>query len=437
MRGVLLAAAGLTIAAPAWAAAGDAHAKFGPALFALGALVLAAKLGGVLAERWRQPPVLGELLIGIAVGNLLGPLIGEGGTQLVRSSPALLFLAEVGVLILLFDVGLEADLRALLRVGPSAMLVAMIGVVIPIVLGWAAAARMFPSSTTAAHLFIGATLSATSVGITARVLKDLGATQGREGQVILGAALVDDILGLVVLAVVVGMASDGAAGPSEALWLTAVRITACAMLFLAVTAGFGPFLSPRLLRLVARSGHPEIMLVLGLAVCFAMAFAAELLGLAGIVGAFAAGLMLDPYGQGVRARPEDKPLAELLHPLSTLFVPLFFVLMGAKVDLTSLTHPSAFTFGAVLIACAVVGKLACAAGVVGRGMSRLTVAVGMIPRGEVGLIFASVGLRLRSGGEPVLSGAQFSAVVLMVLVTTLIAPIALRWLFARRRGHTQ
>jgi Na+:H+ antiporter len=419
-------------AAPSWASGGDEHASFGPVLFTLGALVLAAKVAGLLAERLRQPAVVGELLVGVAVGNLLRPLIGESGSRAVHSDPALLFLAQVGVLILLFDVGLEADLRALMRVGLSALLVALIGVAAPIALGWAAAAWLFPASSPAAHMFIGATLSATSVGITARVLKDLGLSQTREGQVILGAAIVDDILGLIVLAVGVGMVS-AAGNRAEPSVLTVASLTLRAVGFLVCTVGLGPFLSPHLVRLAARGEHPEIMLMIGLALCFTLAFAAELIGLEGIVGAFAAGLMLDPYGQGVRAREQDHTLTELLHPLSSVFVPLFFVLMGAKVDLASLAHPAALGAGAVLIVCALLGKLACGLGVVGRGLSRLTVAVGMIPRGEVGLIFAGIGLHLQVGTDAVMSPAQFSAVVLMVLVTTVLGPIGLQWVARRRR----
>jgi Kef-type K+ transport system membrane component KefB len=154
--------------------------------------------------------------------------------------------------------------------------------------------------------------------------------------------------------------------------------------------------------------------------------------LAGIIGAFAAGLMLDPYGKGVRVREEKATLSELLHPLSSLFVPLFFVLIGIQVHLGSLASPVVFGFGIVLTICALVGKLACALGVVGRGVNRLAVAIGMIPRGEVGLIFAGIGTSLTIGGEPVLSQGVFSAVVMMVLVTTLVAPFGLRWAFERR-----
>ncbi len=167
--------------------------------------------------------------------------------------------------------------------------------------------------------------------------------------------------------------------------------------------------------------------MLGVALCFTLAFAAERIGLAGIVGAFAAGLLLDPYGEGVRTRDESTTLSELLHPLSSVFVPLFFVLMGIQVDVGTLLTPASLGFGLGLVIVGVLGKLASAAGVVGRGINRLAVAVGMVPRGEVGLIFAGIGATLTLEDRPLLSDAAFSALVLMVVVTTLLAPIGLRW----------
>jgi Kef-type K+ transport system membrane component KefB len=421
----------LTSAVPAMAASADAHFRSGPVLFGLALLVAAAKGGGLLAERWGQPSVLGELLVGIIVGNLLPPFLGAEQIAFVRSDLTLRVLAEVGVLILLFDVGLEADLRALARVGGDSLLVAMIGVAVPTGLGWGAAMWLLPDRSSLVHLFIGATLSATSVGITARVLKDLGVTQTREGQLILGAAILDDVLGLMVLAVVSGLVTAAAAGGAEISGLAIAGILLRAVLFLGITVALGHFFSDPLVRLVARTGHPEVMLVVGLGLCFTLAFVAEQVGLADIVGAFAAGLLLDPYGTGVRTREEDATLAELLHPLASLFVPLFFVLMGLQVQLRSLTDPLVFGFGGLLIVCALVGKLACAIGVLGHGINRLAVAIGMIPRGEVGMIFAGIGTRLTLEGQPLLSPSLFSAVVLMVLVTTLAAPVGLRWVLKR------
>ena len=425
-----------TVPDSAMAAGTEAHTRFGPILFGLAVLVVAAKAGGLLVQRWGQPSVLGELLVGIALGNLLPLAFGGRGIAFVRSEPTLLVLAEIGVLILLFDVGLEADLRALFKVGWSSLLVALVGILVPILLGWAAAAWLLPESPRLAHVFIGATLSATSVGITARVLKDLGKTQSREGQIILGAAVIDDVLGLVVLAIITGAIAAAAAGGGPGLsWLSIGGILVRAGLFLGITVGVGHLLSGPIVRLAARTGQHGILLVLGLALCFTLAFVAELIGLAGIIGAFAAGLMLDPYGEGVRAREKEATLSELMHPISSLFVPLFFVLIGIQVHLASMAHPRILILGSVLILCALAGKLACALGVRERGVSRLAVAIGMVPRGEVGLIFAGIGAGLTLQGQPILSQGAFSAIVLMVLVTTLLAPVGLRWAFARRRAR--
>ncbi len=404
----------------------------GPLLFGLAVLLVAAKAGGVLAERWRQPPVLGELLVGVGLGTLLLPLAGRTGLASMRSDPALAFLAEIGVLVLLFDVGLEADLRALARVGVSSLLVALVGVAVPVGLGWGVAAWLLPGTSPLVHVFVGATLSATSVGITARVLRDLDAARSPEGRIVLGAAILDDVLGLVVLAVVSGMVTAAAAGGGGVSAWQVGGILLRAALFLGLTIGLGRHLSSPIVRLAARTGHPESMLVFGLALCFALAWAAERLGLAAIVGAFAAGVMLDPYGEGVRTRAEDATLAELLRPLSSLFVPLFFVLMGLQVDAASLAGPRALLLAGALTAAGLAGKLACGLGVVSRGVDRLTVAFGMVPRGEVGLIFAGIGTALTLDGAPLLSPAVFSAIVVMVLGTTVAAPVGVRWRLARR-----
>jgi Kef-type K+ transport system membrane component KefB len=420
--------------AAAVAAEGEAHTRFGPVLFGLAVLVVVAKAGGLLAERWGQPSVLGELLAGIGLGNLL-PLLagGEEGIAFVQAEPTLRVLAELGILILLFDVGLEADLRALVRVGPSSTLVALIGVVAPFGLGWVAAAWLLPETPALVHVFVGASLTATSVGITARVLKDLGMTRSREGQTILGAAILDDVLGLVVLSVVSG-AATAAAGTAALSPLAVGGILLRAALFLGLTVGLAHFVSGPIVRLAGATGRRGVLLILGLALCFSLAFVAELVGLADIIGAFAAGLLLDPYGRGVRTAEEAVTLSELLGPLSELFVPLFFVLIGIQVHLGSFFDLRVVGLAAVLTLCALAGKLACALGVVGSGVDRLAVAVGMVPRGEVGLIFAGIGASLIIGGEPLLSQGIFSALVLMVLITTLLTPLGLRWASRGRKA---
>jgi Kef-type K+ transport system membrane component KefB len=426
--GAVILFAGLAPPRLAAAPGGAESHSFGPILCAFALLVLAAKAGGILAERFGQPAVLGELLVGVGLGYLLSGIFEGRGIAFVRSEPVLLFLGEVGVLILLFDVGLETDLRSLLRAGWSSLRVALIGVAAPMLLGWGAAAWLLPGSPPMTHLFVGAALAATSVGITSRVLKDLGVMQSPEAQIILGAAVIDDVLGLMILAIVSGAATTGA----EALSVSAIAsILVRAVLFLGITVGIGRMLSGSLVRLVARIGQPGLLLVVGLALCFILAFASELVGLAGIIGAFAAGLLLDPHGEGVRARQEEPTLSELMHPLSALFVPLFFVLMGIQVNMSSFGSPHIVGLGAVLVFAALVGKLACSLGVQRRGVNRLAVGIGMIPRGEVGLIFAGIGARLIADGRPLLHQGIFSAIILMVLVTTVIGPIGLRWAFSR------
>ncbi len=186
-----------------------------PVLLALTVVLVAAKLGGDLATRVRQPSVLGELVVGVLIGNL--SLVGLGQLEYLKSDQALDLLSRLGVLILLFEVGLESTVGQMLKVGGSALLVAVLGVIAPFFLGWGVSAWLLPPPRTLGAPFIGATLAATSVGITARVLKDLGRLQARESKIVLGAAVIDDVMGLVILAVVVGMISAVNSGEAMAL----------------------------------------------------------------------------------------------------------------------------------------------------------------------------------------------------------------------------
>jgi Kef-type K+ transport system membrane component KefB len=345
--GVLLASAAASSHAELQAAAGS---EFGPLLVGLALLVVGAKLGGVLIGKWGQPSVLGELLFGIVLANVLPMFFGEVGLDFVRANDTLRFLAQIGVLLLLFDVGLEMDLHAFLRVGASAALVAIIGVIAPLGLGWAAARWFLPESPTTVHVFIGATLCATSVGITVRVLKDLGVTNRPEGQTIIGAAILDDVLGLIVLAVVAGSVSDASSGEASVSAISIAGIVLKAVAFLGITIVLGHFLSIRIVRLATRTAEHGVLLIIGVALCFTFAYIAELVGLADIIGAFAAGVFLDPYGQGIYTKEEEITLRELLSPLSDVLVPLFFVLMGLQVNLTGFTEPSVLALGLILIA---------------------------------------------------------------------------------------
>jgi Kef-type K+ transport system membrane component KefB len=401
-----------------------------PALLGLTVILVVAKLGGWAAERLRQPAVLGELLAGVALGNL--GLAGFHRLEFLASDGGIRILAELGVILLLFAVGLESNVHEMLSVGWSSLLVACLGVVAPFLLGWGASAWLLPAQDPLVHVFVGATLCATSVGITARVLADLGKLQARESKIILGAAVIDDVLGLVILAVVTGSIQAANRGTGldagSVLW-----IVAKAALFLFGALWLGGWVSRRLFRLASRLQIRGMLLPGSLAFCFLLAWLASTIELATIVGAFAAGLILEEvHYQDLLDRGEHA-LEELLRPLTAVLVPVFFVRMGVEVDLATLADVTVLGLAALLVVAAVVGKLACAAGVLERGLDRLSVAIGMLPRGEVGLIFASLGAQLLLHGERVISPAVYSAVVIMVIVTTLVTPPLLT--LTLRRGE--
>jgi Kef-type K+ transport system membrane component KefB len=399
-------------------------------------MLVVAKLGGELFAKLRQPAVLGELTGGILLGSL--SLFGVAWVDSLRADAVVAALAEIGVIVLLFEVGLESNVGEMMAVGWSSLLVATLGVVTPFLLGWGVAALFTPAGPTLEHVFIGATLCATSVGITARVLRDLGRLQTREASIILGAAVIDDVMGLLILAVVAGAIRASAAG--RPLALAEVGMVALkAVAFLAGALAAGHYLVPHLFRGAGRLEGRGVLVSFALAFCFLLAWAASLVGLAPIVGAFAAGLVLDEVHFESFARRGEKTVEELLAPVSAVLVPVFFVLMGLRVDLRAFGRPEVLGFAIVLTAAAVVGKQACSLGV-GRGVNRLAVGLGMIPRGEVGLIFAGIGATLtlpNGAGAPaaVVNPATFGAVVIMVVVTTLVTPPALKW--ALSRGGTR
>ncbi|HEY8145197.1 MAG TPA: cation:proton antiporter [Kofleriaceae bacterium] len=394
-------------------------------------VLVAAKLGGEIAVRLRQPAVLGELLAGVVMGNLVW-------FDRIAADPAIDLLARLGVLILLFEVGLESTVKQMLQVGLAAFLVAVVGVVAPFALGWGVGALLVPELGPYVHAFLGATLSATSVGITARVLKDLGAAQRDEARIILGAAVIDDVLGLVVLAVVSG--AIVAAGQGSSLSVADVGlILGKATLFLVGSLALGVVLAPHLFHLASRLRARGVLLAVGVSVCFLFSWLASAIGLAAIVGAFAAGLILEDVHTRDFARRGEHGLEDLLEPISSLLVPFFFVLMGMRTDLAAFADPEVLGLAGALTAAAILGKQACSLAVWGRPVDRLSIGIGMIPRGEVGLIFANIGLTLTLGGRPVISPALYSAVVVMVIVTTIVTPPALTWSLARsaRRAGDQ
>jgi Kef-type K+ transport system membrane component KefB len=400
-----------------------------PVVFALAVVLIAAKIGGDLASRIGQPSVLGELLFGVLLGNL--DLAGITVFEAIGHSEAVELLAGLGVLILLFEVGLESTVGQMLKVGGSSLAVATLGVAAPFALGWLVSSWLVPDGSVYVHAFLGATLCATSVGITARVLKDLGRGQSDESRVILGAAVIDDVLGLVILSAVTGVILAADAGRAFTPAIVAWPLVK-AIVFLAGALTLGVLLTPRFFSAVARLRGSGTQLAAGLVLCFLLAWVASAIELAPIVGAFAAGLILEKAHYSDFEARGEKELPELVHPIGSFLVPVFFVVMGMRTDLGTFLEPGVLKLAGFLTIAAIVGKQACSLGVFARGVDRLSVGIGMIPRGEVGLIFASIGASLTLGGERIIDAATFSAVVVMVVVTTFITPPALKWSLGRR-----
>ena len=363
-------------------------------------IILAAKLGGELAERLRVPSVIGEIVAGLVVGpSLLG---------VVEPNELLTVLAEVGVILLLLQVGLEMDLGEMRRVGASAMSVAVAGIVVPFAAGYGVALALGQPSRTA--MFIGAALTATSVGITARAFGDLRMLASKESRIVLGAAVADDVLGLVILTVVVRIVEQGTFSLTGAL-----TVLGTALVFLVGTTAASLKVVPPLFRWIRRSAvGAGTLLVATLVLTLALAELAIAAQLAPIIGAFVAGLALGTTKEAERIERD-------LTPLSHFFIPIFFAVVGIQIDVAALLRPSVLGLAAALVAVAFAGKLVAGA-VAGRdGVDRLMVGIGMIPRGEVGLIFASIGL-----ANGVLGKDLYGALLLVVLVTTVATPGLIR-----------
>ena len=397
-------------------------------LLAIAVILAVAKFGGDLATRAGQPAVLGELVAGVLLGNL--SLVGISWVESFKTNVTLDTLAQLGVIVLLFEVGLESTVRDMLKVGLTSLVVAVLGVVTPFALGWGVGALLLPERSAYVHAFLGATLTATSVGITARVLRDLGKSQSPEARVILGAAVIDDVLGLVILAVVGGVIRAANTG-AELSYGAAGMIVGKAALFLFGAIALGLVIAPRLFGLAARLRGRDVLLATALVFCFGLSYLAAAIGLAAIVGAYAAGLILEDVHYRDFTERGEHGLEELLRPIGVLLVPIFFVLMGMRVDLSAFGRAEILGFAALLTLAAVIGKQACALGALRGNLDRLSIGLGMIPRGEVGLIFANIGLGLTVQGEPIVDKAIYSAVVIMVIVTTMATPPALRWSLAR------
>jgi Kef-type K+ transport system membrane component KefB len=394
------------MAVPAALAAPEGGFDVSGVLIALVAIFAATKVLGELAQRARQPAVLGELIAGVLLGGSVLGIVDP-------ADPVIHTLAEIGVIILLFEIGLETELASLLRVGPAAATVAIAGVAVPFALGYFAAIWLGLAEINA--LVCGAALCATSVGITARVLAELGWLDTNEGRVILGAAVIDDIIGLIILAVIASLVSG------ESLSALSVgRIAGIAIAFVAVAVVAGSFVARPAFSFFEKVRAANALGLFGLAFAFLLAWLAQRSGSAMIVGAFAAGLVLYRL-------PQRHEIEKASTVIGHFFVPIFFAAVGAQVDLRALLDPSALLLGGVLVAVGIVGKLVAGFAPWWFRGDRVLVGIGMVPRGEVGLIFAQMGLAAGA-----VTPGQYGALMIMVLGTTFVTPPALAW---RARRH--
>lgn len=368
-------------------------------------MFVAAKILALAAERYRVPAVIAEILAGI--------LIGPEVLKLVAIEDWTTALAAIGAIILLFDVGLDQKLSTLLEVGKTALLVAVLGVVLPFFLGYGLLQLTQHSQTEA--IFLGAAMVATSVGITARVLQDLGVLRTVVATIILGAAVIDDILAMIVLAIVSSL-SEG-----RVAWVEIGSVTALAVGFTIFVVLVGRRVirrvGPRLARLVSGNAY----FVLALSICLGLSVLAEQIGMAAIIGAFLAGLVFSEEEMG-------PALKEKMHSVREFLVPFFFVTMGMQMKLSVFGQREILVLAALVTVLAILGKLVgCGLGAYKLGWrGALQVGVGMVPRGEVGIIVASIGLQLHT-----ISDDLYAVVIVMTLVTTLLTPPVLKMLFAR------
>ena len=385
----------------------DAH-SFTHLLLVLVAVIIATKLLGEIAQRMGQPSVLGELLAGVLLGASLFGILDP-------ADPVIRALAEIGILVLLFEIGLHTDLRTLVGVGASAITVALVGVALPFAAGYGVATAL--GLPTVPAIVAGAALTATSISISARVLSDLGQLHTSEGQIVLGAAVLDDIVGLIILSVVAGLTAG------QTITLNGVLLTATiAIGFVVVALVIGNRLAPPLFRVVARLQTSGTIGLIALAFAFALAWLADASGSAMIVGAFAAGLVLHDT-------PQREEVSEKVTSLGHFFVPIFFAVVGASVDLRTLGSADTLSIGGALFVVAVIGKFAAGYAPVWFRGSKALIGVAMVPRGEVGLIFAQMGLS--TGAIDV---RIFSALTLMVMATTFMTPPVLSWVARQRVG---
>ncbi len=412
-------------------------------LLSLVSIYLASKIGAEVAKKIDLPPVLGELLAGVIVGisalhlvifpeagltaqdsflmtilqfiNQLTPEAAAGVFE--AQSEVISVLAEIGVVILLFEIGLESDLRQLKEVGIQATAVACVGVLVPFTVGTAGLMAIFHVPAIPA-IFAGAALTATSIGITSKVLSELGQLKSKEGQIIVGAAVIDDVLGIIVLAVVASLAKTGEIDVINVVYLI---VSATAFLFGSILLG-GLF-NRLFVRTVQSLETRGSVVIPAFIFAFFMAFLGSAIHLEAILGSFAAGLVLDETD----ARNE---LDELVKPITDLLVPVFFVTVGARADLGVLNpmvpeNRAGLLIAVFLVIVAIAGKLVSGWATFGQtGLNRVAIGVGMIPRGEVGLVFAGIG-----SASGVLSKPLEVSIIIMVILTTFLAPPFLRLAF--------
>ncbi|HEX8089228.1 MAG TPA: cation:proton antiporter [Blastocatellia bacterium] len=379
--------------------------EHGQILLALFIALLAAKLMAEIFERVRQPAVVGEILAGI--------LIGPSLLNLVQPTQVFDALAEIGVIFLLFLVGLETRPSDIFKVGGTATVVAVLGVLVPFVAGWGLL-TLWPGHSWIEAVFLGAAMVATSVGITARVLSAMGLISADSSRVILAAAVIDDVIGLLVLAVV----SSLAAGAVNYAHITLTALLAVGFTVLTVTLG------ARVVNRVAppvkdlKIGHS--LLIFALVLCFGFAAIASLIGIAGIIGAFLAGVALSEATDGTDLHNQSEALTEFL-------TPFFLVNIGMKLNLSIFLSSEVIILSLIVTALAVVTKMiGCGVGALKMGRRRaMQVGVGMIPRGEVGIVVAQIGLTLAA-----ISDVIYGVVLAMAVVTTLIAPPFIKMAFA-------
>ena len=366
-------------------------------LFSLFVIFVAAQVGAEIAQRLKLPGVVGEIAAGCVVGpSVLGWIVVNEPLEV---------LAEIGVVLLLFSVGLETRLDDLKRVGRSAFLVGVLGVAIPFVMGsaWAHASGFAWNKS----LFVAAAFVATSAGITARVLQELGALQRTESRVILGAAVIDDILAMLLLGVVVALQAGDAVNVGSLLVVLAEAVG-----FLVVIGWLGTRVMRKKSHWLEGPANPLSPLTIVLALCLGLAFLSTKFGLAAIIGAFLAGMIASETTQ-------RESLEHQMQPLLALLVPFFFVVTGSKIDLAQLASVEALVTLAVVTLIAIVSKLAGGfLGALSLGRRGATiVGVGMVPRGEVGVVIASLGLT-----AGVFTDRTYAVIVAMSLLTAMVTP---------------